>query len=88
VGKETSSSLPGLSCRFDQTSINDFTSFEFKAFLAYLALELIEASAVEVHGFEVRSEAGNGGIIGTGLIAERQGSGPLIMSSISGSEWS
>jgi len=54
----------GLSSRFDQTSINDFASFEFKAFLAYLALELIEAAAVEVHGFEVGAEAGNGGIIG------------------------
>ncbi len=31
--------------------------------MAYLALELIEAAAVKVHGFEVRSEAGNGGMV-------------------------
>jgi len=58
----------GLSRRLDQTSIDNFASLELKA---YLALELIEASAIKVHKLEVGAEAGDSKMMGTGSTTER-----------------
>jgi len=52
---------------FDQTCVNNFARAEFKTLLSDLAFEFGETFAVEVHGFEVRAEAGDSGIVRNGV---------------------
>ena len=49
---------------FDQAGVNDFSGFQFKALLSKLTFKLRETASVKVHGFEIRAEAGDSGIIG------------------------
>ena len=53
-----------LSGGFDQTGINNLSGFQFKTLLSELTFKLREATAIKVHGFEIRAEARDGRIIG------------------------
>ncbi len=44
--------------------INNLSSFQFKTLLSELTFKLREATAIKVHGFEIRAEARDGRIIG------------------------
>ncbi len=52
-----------ISCRLDQTGVNNLSCFELKALFSKLMLELVKTSAVKVHGFEVGMETGDGRVI-------------------------
>ena len=44
--------------------VNDLSSFHFETLLSELTFKLREATAIKVHGFEIRAEARDGRIIG------------------------
>jgi hypothetical protein len=52
---------------FDQTGINNFARAKFKALLSDLAFKFGETFAVEVHSFEVRTEARDSGMVRDGV---------------------
>ena len=62
-GKRSIFIFARISCCFDQASVNNLSCFELKALFSELALELVKTFAVKVHGFEVRTETGDGRVI-------------------------
>ena len=57
----------GVAGGLKQSGIDDFSALKFEAFFGKLAFEFVEAFAVEVHGFEIGAEAGDGGVVGDGI---------------------
>lgn len=57
-------SFSRVSGGFDQTGISDFAALKLVTLFGKLAVEFFEAGSVEVHGVNIFTEAGDGGVIG------------------------